>query len=72
MKFDEWWNTLTVKEQFLLGRHNAKFVWDQACEACADIIFKMLQDKEHDKHPPWVALHQAQSAIRKEKNGGIP
>ena len=35
MTFDQWWDTLTIKEQTVIGRNNAKFVWQQACEACA-------------------------------------
>lgn len=72
MEFDKWWETLTTKEQFLLGKHNARFVWNQACESCADLIFKMIQDEDQDNHPAWVALHKAQNAIRKEKDGGLP
>lgn len=28
MNFEQWWNTLTIKEQTLIGKNNAKFVWD--------------------------------------------
>lgn len=28
MTFDQWWATLTHKEQLVLGLNNAKFVWD--------------------------------------------
>ena len=39
MNFNQWWATLTDKEQKLLGQHNARFVWDAAAtaerEACA-------------------------------------
>ena len=37
MKFEEWWATLTASEQKLIGRTNAKFVWMEACEACAKV-----------------------------------
>ena len=41
MNFNQWWATLTDKEQKLLGQHNARFVWDAAAtaerEACAEI-----------------------------------
>lgn len=40
MKFEEWWATLTPSEQKLIGRTNAKFVWMEACEACAKLIEK--------------------------------
>ena len=41
MKFEEWWATLTVSEQKLIGRTNAKFVWMEACEACAKVCDSM-------------------------------
>lgn len=41
MTFNQWWATLTDKEQKLLGQHNARFVWDAAAtaerEACAKV-----------------------------------
>ena len=37
MKFEEWWESLTASEQKLIGRTNAKFVWMEACEACAKL-----------------------------------
>ena len=33
MNFEQWWATLTIKEQTTIGRNNAKFVWDQATDA---------------------------------------
>ena len=33
MTFDQWWATLTPKEQLLLGLNNAKFVWQQSSKA---------------------------------------
>lgn len=35
--FEQWWNTLTIKEQTMIGKNNAKFVWQQACDACISI-----------------------------------
>ena len=35
MNFYDWWDQLTSKEQMLIGKNNAKFVWDQAVEVCA-------------------------------------
>ena len=61
MKFEEWWATLTASEQKLIGRTNAKFVWMEACEACARIAEEWLgptKDRE---------LHIAQ-AIRARGN----
>ena len=37
MTFDDWWATLTQKEQQMIGVNNARFVWQQACEVCAQI-----------------------------------
>ena len=28
MKFDDWWETLTIKEQTVIGKNNAKYVWE--------------------------------------------
>lgn len=30
MEFENWWEQLTKREQDLIGKNNAKFVWDQA------------------------------------------
>ena len=49
MKFDEWWATLTDKEQREIGLHNAKFVWNGAVDACAQLSEEWLgpyKDKE--------------------------
>lgn len=40
----------------------AELVRQDEREACADLVFKMLQHKEFDQH--WVALHKANMAIR--------
>jgi hypothetical protein len=37
MNFDHWWASLTEKEQRTIGINNAKFVWREACEVCAQI-----------------------------------
>ena len=44
MTFDAWWNTLTIKEQTVLGKNNARFVWQQACEACAKVCEENADD----------------------------
>jgi hypothetical protein len=36
MNFDQWWDTLTIKEQTVIGKNNARFVWGQACGACEE------------------------------------
>lgn len=56
MKFEEWWATLTASEQKLIGRTNAKFVWMEACEACAKVADEMTM-------PDWVN-EQIAKAIR--------
>ena len=40
----------------------AELVRQDEREACADLVFEMLQHKEFDEH--WVALHKAHMAIR--------
>jgi len=40
----------------------AELVRQDEREACADLVFEMLQHKEFDQH--WVALHKANMAIR--------
>lgn len=35
MTFEQWWETLSYKERSLIGVNNAKFVWNQARDACA-------------------------------------
>jgi hypothetical protein len=30
MNFDDWWATLSAKEQSVIGVNNARFVWDCA------------------------------------------
>ena len=37
MTFEQWWATLTPQEHSLIGVNNARFVWQQAFEVCAQI-----------------------------------
>lgn len=37
MTFDQWWDTLSHKEQLTIGRNNARYVWKSACESCSEI-----------------------------------
>lgn len=30
MTFDQWWSSLTFKEQTMIGENNGRFVWEQA------------------------------------------
>lgn len=48
MNFEDWWNTLTIKEQTLIGKNNAKFVWSAACEECALRCEQELNDLDSD------------------------
>lgn len=48
MTFDDWWATLTHKEQQMIGVNNARFVWQQACEVCAQIADKAEPYKAAD------------------------
>lgn len=38
MTFEQWWETLSYKERSLIGVNNAKFVWNQARDACALVL----------------------------------
>jgi hypothetical protein len=37
MTFEQWWATLTDAEHRVIGKHNARYVWNEACEACAKV-----------------------------------
>ena len=37
MNFEQWWATLTIKEQTYIGKGTAKFVWSCAIEECAKL-----------------------------------
>lgn len=49
MNFDQWWATLTPKEQLVLGLNNAKFVWGSAVGECAKVCLKV--EDEHGWFP---------------------
>ena len=49
MTFDQWWATLTPKEQLVLGCNNARFVWDAALDECVKMCRKV--ENEHDWFP---------------------
>lgn len=59
MTFEDWWATLTHKEQQMIGINNARFVWQQACEVCAQIA---------DRAEPY----QAADLIRAQGRGSMP
>lgn len=40
MTFDQWWATLSHKEQLALGLNNAKFVWKSALSQCEKLCRK--------------------------------
>lgn len=44
MNFNQWWATLTDKEQKLLGQHNARFVWDAAATAERERILEICKE----------------------------
>lgn len=50
MNFEDWWDTLTPKEQKYLGRNNAEFIWNNAVDSCMRICgqvynkYKMYSD----------------------------
>ena|GEM_PF-3934115 len=39
MRFDDWWNTLTVAEQKLMGHNVAQFVWNEARREAASTLY---------------------------------
>ena len=55
MTFDDWWATLTPKEQQMIGVNNARFIWREACECCAQIA---------DKAEPYKAAEIIRAAGR--------
>ncbi len=50
MTFEQWWNTLTIKEQTLIGKNNAKFVWGQAIDVCIEISADFLKEEPEFKN----------------------
>lgn len=48
MNFNQWWATLTDKEQKLLGQHNARFVWDAAATAEREACAKVCEENATD------------------------
>lgn len=46
MIFDQWWATLTAAEQKILGKTNARFVWQQALESLMNnpALLRQLHD----------------------------
>lgn len=66
MTFDQWWATLTPKEQLVLGRNNAQFVWNCALDSCASILDKNAMACDN---PIYRSLLQANAdAIKEEKS----
>lgn len=59
MTFDEWWGTLTTKEQNMIGVNNARFIWSSACEECA----KLCQWRTGIQHVD-AAIDTCAAAIR--------
>jgi hypothetical protein len=44
MTFEQWWATLTDAEHRVIGKHNARYVWDEASKQVADEIFAMVKE----------------------------
>ena len=51
MTFDQWWATLTDKEQKLLGQHNARFVWDAAATAEREAVLQTIEALYNTQDP---------------------
>jgi hypothetical protein len=47
MTFDQWWNLLTTREQNMIGKNNAKFVWEEAAAAEREACAKKCDDAAH-------------------------
>lgn len=47
MTFDQWWDKLSTQEQKVIGRNNAKFVWDSACHEERTSCAKKCDDAAH-------------------------
>lgn len=53
MTFDQWWSTLTHKEQLVIGLNNAKFVWDAGRDDLKADIFCTVNEflnAEKERH----------------------
>ena len=72
MTFNQWWATLTDKEQKLLGQHNARFVWGAAAtaerEACAKVCDDMEEKAEGTECCKWPTPIDCAHAIRARNN----
>lgn len=44
MTFNEWWETLTYREQNLIGVTNARFVWESAQQDLRNEISKAFEN----------------------------
>jgi hypothetical protein len=76
MKFEDWWNILPMKEQKLIGKNNAMYVWGQACEQCALLCdeaekrYKELWNKFDYEEDQGRSLASADLASSIRKLGG--
>jgi hypothetical protein len=43
MSFEQWWELLTLKEQQLLGKNNAEFVWKESKRSALEDIARQME-----------------------------
>jgi len=43
MSFEQWWELLTLKEQQLLGKKNAEFVWKESKRIALEDIARQME-----------------------------
>ena len=43
MTFEQWWGELTLKEQQLLGKNNAEFIWQESRKHSLQGIAKEIE-----------------------------
>lgn len=65
MKFDDWWKMLSPKEQTVIGKNNARYIWREACEACAKLCDDAAFDWNlHASGGPIAHYNHCAAAIR--------
>lgn len=43
MTFDTWWDSLSTREQNMIGLHTAKFIWGDASQAQREIDAELCE-----------------------------
>ena len=61
MNFEQWWATLTIKEQTYIGKGTAKFVWSCAVEECAMVADETIDFWVKRGYHESAEVHTAQN-----------